>query len=329
MSYQRQRGVAMIVVLLIVAMVAIIATNITGRNQLSMRRTLNQVQYDQAYWYALSAEELAKKVLKQDLDDSEGKVHLQQYWALADVVLPVEKGEIAGKITDMRSCFNLNALARGSSDLENGQPKMTLAARQFKALLVALGMDEFGAERLTHTLKDYLDEDTVTSPFGAEDAEYESRNVPYRAANTLMSHRSELRAVMGFTQDVYLKLAPYVCAIPGEERQLLNINTLEVERAALLAAMLDNSISVGEAESVINQRPGDGFDNVDEFWELVSSNTAKSDDKLKSSIVLDSKYFHLEAGAKVNEAVFRLDSVLRRAGNNQMDILTRQYGGQK
>lgn len=37
----KQRGVALIVVLLIVAMVVIIATNITSRNQLSMRRTLN------------------------------------------------------------------------------------------------------------------------------------------------------------------------------------------------------------------------------------------------------------------------------------------------
>ena len=37
-------------VLLIVAMVVIIATNITSRNQLSMRRTLNLAQYDQAYF---------------------------------------------------------------------------------------------------------------------------------------------------------------------------------------------------------------------------------------------------------------------------------------
>ena len=77
----KQRGVALIVVLLIVAMVVIIATNITSRNQLSMRRTLNLAQYDQAYWYAISAEELAKKILKQDFDDSEGRVHKQQYWA--------------------------------------------------------------------------------------------------------------------------------------------------------------------------------------------------------------------------------------------------------
>nr|WP_198387173.1 type II secretion system minor pseudopilin GspK [Shewanella marisflavi] len=326
----KQRGVALIVVLLIVAMIAVIATNINSRNQISVRRTINLAQYDQAYWYAISAEELAKKVLKQDLEDAdEGKVHLQQYWAQADVVFPAEQGEIGGRITDMQSCFNLNALSIETNEVENGQPKLPLAAIQFKGLLVALGMDDFSAERLTHTLKDYIDEDTVASPFGAEDADYESRTVPYRAANTLMSHRSELRAVLGYSQDVYLKLAPYICAIPGYDRQVLNVNTIEVEQAALLAGMFDNKISVGEAESIINQRPGDGYETIEDFWSNGSIAGLRQEKNLSSSFSLKSNYFLLEAGAKVDSAVFRMQSVLRVGGNNQLDVLTRQYGGQK
>ncbi|MDT3321985.1 type II secretion system minor pseudopilin GspK [Shewanella sp. SP1S2-4] len=328
-SRSKQRGVALIVVLLIVAMVVIIATNITGRNQLSMRRTLNLAQYDQAYWYAISAEELAKKILKQDLDDSEGRVHRQQYWAMADVVFPAEYGEIAGKITDMRACFNLNALSATTKEVENGQPKLPLAAKQYKALLVSLGMDDFSADRLTQTLKDYIDEDITASPYGAEDAEYESRNVPYRAANTLMNHRSELRAVMGYTQDIYLKLLPYVCVIPGNDRQLLNVNTVEVEQAALLAGMLDNQISVGEAESIINQRPGDGFAKIEDFYESSSMGSIKWEGAMKSSFVIDSQYFLLASGAKVDNAVFRMESVLKKGGGNKMEVLTRQFGGQK
>ncbi|KIO37826.1 type II secretion system minor pseudopilin GspK [Shewanella sp. cp20] len=326
----KQRGVALIVVLLIVAMIAIIATNINSRNQISVRRTINLAQYDQAYWYAISAEELAKKVLKQDLDDADdGKVHRQQYWAQADVVFPAEQGEIGGRISDLQACFNLNALAIETTEVENGQPKLPLAAIQFKGLLVALGMDDFSAERLTHTLKDYIDEDTVASPFGAEDADYESRTVPYRAANTLMSHRSELRAVIGFSQEVYLKLAPYICVIPGNDRQVLNVNTIEVEQAALLAGMFDNKISVGEAESIINQRPGDGYDSMEDFWSNGSISGLRQQKNLESSFSLKSKYFLLEAGAKVDSATFRMQSVLRVGGNNQLDVLTRQYGGQK
>ena len=329
MGRHKQQGVAMIVVILIVAMVVIIATNITSRNQLSMRRTLNLAQYDQAYWYALSGEELAMKVLKQDFEDADGNtVHRQQYWALADVVFPVEDGVIAGEIDDMRACFNLNAVGVESKEVENGQPKLTLAAKQFQGLLIALGMDEFGAERLTHTLKDYIDEDSLSSPYGAEDAEYESRKVPYRAANTLMQHRSELRAVLGFTQDIYVKLMPYVCAIPGDNRQLLNVNTIEIEQAALMVGMLDNQISISDAESIINQRPADGFEKIEDFWENSSVRGIKAEADFRSSFVVTSNYFLLHSGAKVDNAIFRMDSVLKRNGNN-LDVITRQYGGQQ
>ncbi|MGI2260925.1 type II secretion system minor pseudopilin GspK [Shewanella sp. GXUN23E] len=324
--FKQQRGVALLVVLLIVAMIAVIAADITGRNQLAMQRTMNLTQYDQAYWYAISAEELAKKVLKQDMEDADGTVHLQQYWALADVVFPAEHGEIGGEMKDLRSCFNLNALSQPSIENENGQPKMPLPAVQFKALLVALGMDDFTAESLSHTVKDYLDEDTVTSPFGAEDAEYESRTVAYRAANTLMNDKSELRAVMGITQKIYQALAPYVCVIPGNSEQVLNINTVAADQPELLAAMFDNKISVGEAQNLINQRPAAGYEKLDDFWNDANLGGGV-DDKMKSSIGIDSKYFLLHAGAKVDNAVFQMESVLKNSGG-QIKVVSRQFGAQ-
>lgn len=325
----RQRGVALIVVLLIVAVIAVIATNITGRNQLSIRRTLNLAQYDQAYWYALSAEELAKQVLKQDLDDSSDSVHRQQYWAQADVVFPVEGGQIAGKIYDMRACFNINAVSAPMEKGTSGQPVLSTAGQQYQALLVALGMDEFVAERLTHTLKDYLDEDAIAGALGAEDAEYESRQAPYRAANTLMNHKSELRAVLGYNQAVYQRLAPYICAIPGDDRQVLNVNTVEAEHAALLSAMLSNNISVAEAESMIADRPGDGYSDIADFWANRALGSINLPEAQKSSFEVTSEYFYLQGGAKVDTAVFKLDSVLKRGQKNYMDVISRQYGGQQ
>lgn len=327
----KQDGVALIVVLLIIAIIAIVATNITSRNQLLVRRTINVTQYDQAYWYALSAEELAKKILTQDFEDDEESVNLQQYWAQSDMLFPVENGEIAGEMKDMRSCFNVNSLSVSSEeDANTGQAKPTLPMRQFAGLLVALGMDQFSADTLAATLKDYTDEDTTTSSYGAEDAEYESRTVPYRAANTLLFDKSELRAVMGFTQDIYMKIAPYVCAIPANDVQVLNVNTIKVEQAALLAGMFENKISVGEAEGIINQRPGDGFESIEDFWENSSISSFKaSDEALASSFAISSDYFLLRAGAKVDRAIFRLKSVLMRGSDDKLSVISRQFGDRK
>ena len=331
-SSHKQQGIALIVVLLIVAVVSAVAANITTRNQIAVKRTINLADYDQAYWYAISAEELAKKVLKQDLDDSEGKVHLQQYWAQSDVIFPVENGQIKGTITDMRSCFNVNALSvhAPKPSQNGGQRKKPLAVEQFTDLLVNLGMEPFNAEKMAYNIKDYIDDGTQPNPFGGGDAVYESRDVPYRAARTLMSHRSELRAVIGVTKDVYRKLEPYVCAIPGNNQQVLNVNTIKVEHAALLAAMLQNKISEGEAESVINQRNANGYEDINDFWSTPELNGISGQNQLlKSAFAIKSEYFALDAAAKVDDAVFRLESVLKVGKNNLVEVLTRQYGGQK
>ena len=323
-----QRGVALIVVLLIVAIIAIIATDITSRNQLAVRRTLNLAEYDQAYWYAMSAEQLIKKVLKKDLNESKGRVHLQQNWATSNVVFPAEYGEIAGKVTDLRSCFNLNALSQPSSENKNGLPQMPLAVEQFRYFLVALGMDDFAAEQLSQRLKDYLDTDSATTPFGAEDSEYRSRTVPYRAANTLMHDKSELRAVIGVTQELYKKIAPYICVIPDNDQQQLNINTVKPAQSVLLAGMLENKVSVEEAESMISRRPADGYGQIEDFWNDNASDLAGMNDQIKSSFTVNSDYFLLHSGAKVNQAVFQMQSILKRGSNNNIDVVARQFGVQ-
>ncbi|GLS83467.1 type II secretion system minor pseudopilin GspK [Paraferrimonas haliotis] len=329
---RKQRGMALLVVMMVVAIIAALAVKISGRTQVALQRTLNLAQYDQAYWYAMSAEELAKKVLKQDLDDSEGRVHLQQYWASPNIVFPVDDGQIAGQITDMRSCFNLNALSVKPTEQEQQQAQgftLSLAAKQYQAMLEALEIDSYGAERLTHTLVDYVDSDTEMSPYGAEDADYESRKVPYRAANTLMNHRSELRAVIGYNQALYQRLQDLVCAIPGEDSQVLNVNTIKPENAELMVGMLQGEISLSDAQSLINQRPASGWEKIEEFWEESAVRSLTVSDSIKSSFVITSSYFDVQSAAKVDESIFRLSSVMKKGGNNQMQVLTRQFGGQR
>ncbi|ADN74435.1 General secretion pathway protein K [Ferrimonas balearica DSM 9799] len=327
-----QSGMALLTVLLVLAVITALAAGMTQRSQMSVRRTTNMADFEQAYWYARSSEALAKRVLKQDFEDSDGTIHLQQYWATANVVYPVEHGQIAGTIDDMRTCFNLNALSQGLTEEErNRDPyQKPLAGRQFMAMLEALEIDNYYAEMVADRVRDFTDEDDrQDGTFGAEDAEYESRPVPYRTPNQLMAHHSELRAVLGVNKNLYRTLQDYVCAIPGEDTQQLNVNTLPVERAALLVGMLEGKISLSEAESVLQARPADGWDDVQKFWEEPAMQRLQVDAQAKSTLAVDSKYFRLRGAAKVENAVFRLESVMRRGGGDGLTVLTRQYGGQQ
>ena len=110
----RQRGMALLVVLLILSVMVIIASNMSGRLQLELRRTANITTGKQAWWYALSAEALVSKVLTQDFKDNPEVVNLSQNWARKNTVFPVDDGQLKGEVTDLQSCFNLNSLSVAS-----------------------------------------------------------------------------------------------------------------------------------------------------------------------------------------------------------------------
>ena len=88
-SIIRQRGVAIITALLIVAIATTVSISISTRLQLDVRRTGNVVAGDQAYLYTLAAESWSQRILKQDRKDSEID-HLGEDWAIELPPLPVE-----------------------------------------------------------------------------------------------------------------------------------------------------------------------------------------------------------------------------------------------
>ncbi|RUO59647.1 type II secretion system minor pseudopilin GspK [Pseudidiomarina marina] len=110
---QRQRGVALLMVLLVVALVSVMAVTLSGRLQTTVLRTANFQQAEQAYWYWLSAEEIVRELLQREISESDGVVHQQQMWyqqTKSGSIYPVDGGAIKGEIQDLQSCFNLNAL---------------------------------------------------------------------------------------------------------------------------------------------------------------------------------------------------------------------------
>jgi len=110
---KRQRGVALLMVLLVVALVSVMAVTLSGRLQTTVLRTANFQQAEQAYWYWLSAEEIVRELLQREISESDGVVHQQQMWyqqSKSDSIYPVDGGAIKGEIQDLHSCFNLNSL---------------------------------------------------------------------------------------------------------------------------------------------------------------------------------------------------------------------------
>lgn len=323
-----QKGVALITVMLIVALIAILATQMTARLQLQMQRTANIEFNQQAYWYAMGAEAFAKRVLIQSFEDDPEITHLEQVWAQGENTFPVDFGEISGEIFDLHACFNLNSLRAEPDDTQESSGKKSLPRQAFEELIIALaieGVGSFEAEYMADSLTDWLDEnESISNSGGAEDSDYASKEFPYLAANNYLASIGELRVVEHFTIEAINKLKEYICVLPNTNLTAINVNTISQEQPEILVAML--GITQETATQVLSSREADGFKNVDDFFALADLREEKITDEQKQQFVVKSEYFRLKTTANFNNSYFALSTIMKIENKNNINVLSRIIG---
>ncbi len=317
-----QHGVALIVVLLLLAIMVSIAATMSERMFTQFQRATQQMDYQQAYWYSIGAESLAKTAIEQSYKDSE-TINLSQAWALEEQTYPLDYGQLRGHILDRQACFNLNVLNSVSS---NNKPYVL---RVWQLLLEELDIDNYQAEVIADSTREFIDSDErVQSNYGVEDSYYESMSPAYVVPNGFIADASELRSVQQVGGDVMYKVAPYVCALPYDDWRL-NVNTLRPEQAKLLSAMFSPNLSESDAEAVLSNRPFDGWGSVDAF--LAEPQIAASGESVieeaKGYLAVDSQYFELDVEVLVEQARVRNRSLFYSNDKQTATVIRRRFGG--
>ncbi|WP_233079611.1 type II secretion system minor pseudopilin GspK [Rheinheimera soli] len=324
---RRQAGVALVVVMMIVALVVVIAVGMSGRLQLQLQRQLNLQQQQQAYWYGIAAEQASIQLLKSTVAGKDN-VNLSQDWALLGATFPVDNGSITGKLIDLQSCFNLNNLQRPAEQRQIGTGQTT-SQKAFQRLLELKATDlSMPAEYLTARISDWLDADSLLQTAGgAEQDDYAGLQMPFYTANSLMGSTSELRVMLDLTPADYELVRPWVCVIPKNSTSKLNLNTITVENAALLAAYIPE-LDEGAASDLIGSRPEEGFATIDEVWASPQLANISVTDEVKAMMTINSNYFVLETTVTYMDTIFNLASVLVIDEQQKVKVIARRFGGQ-
>lgn len=263
---QSERGAALLTVLLLVAVIAVMAGAALEKLRLATRLTGNVASVEQARGWALAAETLARSRVTNMLARSPDRVTLAGGWSDRPFALPLPGGGSASaRITDGGDCFNLNGLVgkTGPGIYATSEPDRI----QFARLMRLLAIPPATAERIAAATADWIDSDQQVQPNGAEDPTYLARATPYRTGGTLMADPSELRAVAGVTPEIYATLRPWVCTLPDARPSRINVNTLAPERAALIAMMQPDTLSIGAAQALLAKRPPQGWADTNAFWQ--------------------------------------------------------------
>jgi general secretion pathway protein K len=304
-SRRKQRGIAVLIAMLVVTVGTIIAVNLMWEGTLDLRRAESALAADQGLLYMQGAEAWAADILRQDLVDSPDTDNLGETWAFELPPLPVDGGTIAGKIEDLQGRFNLNNL------IDDQGREDQIALKQFERLLSLVEADP----SIAGGVVDWLDPNTEQRfPSGGEDAVYSDAEPPYRTANAAITTPSELMAVDGFDRETYVKVAPYIAVLPSGTT--LNVNTA----SAIVLASLSEDIDISAAESLVEQRDGAEFLDIDKtFEDLVEPDVLMRIDGV-------SEHFLLTATVTLGTTQLTMRSILQRDQSGLTRALFRTLG---
>jgi len=261
---QRERGAALLAVLILVAITGAIAAASLEKLRLSRVVASNVVAIDQARHSAMGAEQLAMLIVNDLVVQDRTKTTLAGNWNGGVRRVPMPGGGIVeARLRDGGNCFNVNSVVQGEPD---NLVRRGSGVDQFVALMVLRGVPEPDARRVAEAAADWADADTLVGPGGAEDAAYASGPQPFRTANSLFADVSEIRVLPGMRAEYYERVQPWLCALPIPELSPINVNTLLPGQALLLSALTQGRLSEQAARRILALRPAAGWSNAVEFW---------------------------------------------------------------
>lgn len=321
LSTHKEKGVALISVLLVFAIVTIIAGEMLSRSYLDIKRSAAIINTKQAYLYALSGEQFARQILFRDYKGSGTKKvggdiprydALTDQWSTLKKGFDIENGKLSIEISDLQGRFNLNSLRNtdGSSNIA--------AASQFKKLLSVLKIET----NYVPVLADWLDQDKKRRVNGAEDALYRAKH--YLTANTALADKTELRLLRGFQSKDYDILKDHVVTLPQRaissenSKTKYNINTMD----AKLLEVLSSNLKSENLKRIKTIQDRGGYNTLNQW---INSEEGQYLLPIKEYLTVESEYFEVIVKALFAERTSTIRTHFHRdVKDGTIEVIKRQ-----
>lgn len=310
----RQAGVAVITVLLVVAIGSALAYALASQQSMVMSQSRHVLVGDALRNLLLGGEVLARQILHEDWeadqDNTPPSDHLNEPWAQAVPPFEVPGGFIEIQVRDMHNCLNLNALETTGPASVND----TGMNRWVKDLFPFVDLDPDFRDRW----RDWIDTDGEVFKFGAEDNEYDTREVPFRAANQEAGHISELRLLGEIEFEQFQELRSIACVAPADAK--MNANTLP---PALVGLFTKKKVDINAGEDSLDAGDHPEWDSVAEFFDDDPDMPSDMDPTL---FTLQSSYFEISIRAELDGQTTAMVSTLYRdLSSGNITVLGRDF----
>lgn len=292
-----ERGIALLLTLLVLTLLVALILEFDAEARREYRDAAAFRDNFKATVLARAAVQAARGVLQQDSlkEKQTGQVFdaPTDLWAFPITNYAIGDGLLNAQIEDEQGKLNLNDLGIA------GEPGKAATVKKFKRLfdLVQVNPD------LVDVIVDWVDDNEVQEPAGAESLYYQGQRPSYKAANSTLQTLLELRLIKGITPEIIEKLSKVVTVFPIEGGKLVNINTA----GPLVLQALDQRITQSMATQIIQARPFKtkvDLDRVSSFEEIGK--------QLRSQYDVKSDFFSARMIVTVNEVTRNATVVLQR-----------------
>ena len=325
---KRDRGIALIIVMIIVAALTVIVTGFSYSMRVENKLAYNTRFNPDMDWLGRSGVELARYLLSKRAPGEERMDALHQKWAggpgrtgmdaMAELEpweqLPMTNvklgnGTFSIKITDMERKLNINS-----------------APEPLLRYIIEMpgGVDVTDVDLFIASLRDWIDPDDNPGLNGAESEDYLSEFPPNYSKNGPLDHITELKMVQGFKDEpgLYSVFANHFTAISGG---LINVNTASAPVLGLLPGMTPEI-----AGDIVMYRAGlDGAIGTPDDMPYRSPNQigevlapfGMDPSAFQQYLATESATFEVEVTAKIGSNTRKYISLLRRLSPQDIRIL--------
>jgi len=309
---RRNRGMALLLVLVIIALLTSLLTDLAFSTMVDMRLTETFRDSTRAYYLAKGGINAGRMILKADHNNYDS---LDETWSKGVINYPVGEGSVTVLIEDQDGKLAVNGLVSGNN------PQSIMVDR-FYRLLEEMDLEKVAdPAEMTAALIDWLDSgddpylaihtDGQNLPVvGAEDNYYQTLKPAYHCKNGPIETLEELTLVRGFTPEIVKLISPYL-AVDGSVA--VNINTASAE----VLMSLDQQISREAVDNIIDYRRTEPIENVAQLEQILSPDfyivlkTLSNQGQLGTT----SKYYRIESSALVNDGSRRLVAEVNKTDN--------------
>lgn len=283
----KQNGIALVVALLVVAIVAGLTLLFTERQQMWMRQLENRNNFTLATTSAFSAINMARLTLRDDYRRNQVDYESEP-WTIPIPPISVETGQIAGHLEELNGRFNLLNLLSGTT--------VDASSDAVKRAASGLGVSKADLVKVLQATADVIKAEPNSTPELEE---------------------AILRA--NISADSRASLLKHAIILP--ETTAINVNFADAE--ALQAAIA--GLTSANASDLIAKRSASPFLTLASFQAALPANVKTSYDS--SAVSIQSTYFLIQVNAWFNNIHMGYESMLLRTSTDLPTIVwTRRTG---